>query len=145
MDINNSVSNFQLENSRIVHFTIENDFAELPANGLENHLSIGNPNFKIFKKNDRLFCILQLQVNHETKYTDTEQILNVSLVVEGLFSFTEDNEDTFRQMLFLNGNSALYSIARAHILSMTSMSLISGRIVLPMINFLKLAEELKNQ
>jgi len=145
MDIKNTLSNFQLENSRLIHFDIDNDFSELPANGTENSLSIGNPFHRVFKKDGVLFALLQLQINHTIEETKTERKLSMTLVIEGLFSFSGGTEEQFRQMLVLNGNSALYSIARAHILSITSMALISGRVVLPMINFLKVAEKLEKQ
>ena len=124
---------------------MENDFIDLPLKGIENNLSIGNPNHKIIKKDNLLFGILQLQINNVAEEKSTDRKLSISLVIEGLFSFSGDDEDVFRKMLFLNGNSTLYSIARAHIHSVTSMALNSGRVLLPMINFLKLAEEMEKE
>lgn len=151
MDIKETLATLQLEKTRVVNINTSNDFVNLPQNEeLDNNINIGNSDCVINEQNDKLYGALQLQVNVELIQIITSKKINISITLEGIFSYDEPDKEKFRQMMLLNGLSTLYSIARSYILTISSMTLASGKITLPMINFLKLSElkqkeELKNE
>lgn len=139
MNIKEVLSDFQFQESRIVKLEIKNDFVNKPkASDLETSIKLGNPSLKVFKKEDILNGILQLAIDITDKQKEDGMGISVSIVLEGLFTYTHDNEDQFNQMLLINGNTTLYSIARSIILTTTTLALSSGKVVLPMINFVEL-------
>lgn len=145
MDIKDTVATFQLKGTRIVDFNIQNDFIDLPGNDeLNKSINLGNPSIKIDdnkdNENDMLFAELQLKANILYEHKELPQKLNISITVEGFFSFSEKSEDKFKQMLCLNGNSNLYTVIRSYVTTISSLALNSGKIIMPMINFLKLAD-----
>lgn len=144
MDIRDSLATLQLLNTRVPELTIENDFVTLPSKEeTETSLELGDVGHAIEKREDAYVGVLQLRIHSITKSKKSNKKIEFSIVVEGIFKFDGDDKEMFEQMLFLNGNSSLYSIARSHIINMTSLSFASGQIILPMLNFVKIAEQLK--
>ena len=76
-------------------------------------------------------AIVSLEKNDNKKF-------EITLSLESFFTTSDLDKNNFKQMLLLNGNSTLYSIARSHILTISALSFDSGKIVLPMINFMEL-------
>ncbi len=143
MNFNEILADFQFRASKIKKIEMNNEFSFLPDSGeLETSININDIISRIDKdEEENLFIAnLTLELNVTSKHKETNKKLVINIVIDGLFTFNKDNEDEFKQMLLLNGNSTLYSIARAHIITLSSMSLASGQIILPMINFLKLFE-----
>ncbi len=143
MDIKDSISNFQLNGTRLIKLEIKNDFVNMPEQSeIEMSVNMGNNDFEVVKKNDIFFSNLQLNVTVVVSKKNTEKQIVISLTLEGIFTLQpnsdKEDENKFKQMLLINGNSTLYSIARSHIITASSMSLDSGNIILPMINFVKL-------
>lgn len=64
------------------------------------------------------------------------------LVIEGVFSApaTIDDEE-FLGLLNVNGGAALYSIARAKIESISSLTYMEGKILLPLVNIVQYYKE----
>lgn len=146
MDINEIISEFQLVNTRIFKAEITNHLVDLPPfSELNCSLNLGNPDLSIEEKEDHLCATLQLALDYYAVHKDNnDDSFKISIAVEGLFVYNEKNKEKFTQMLMLNGNTALYSIIRSYVMTLSSLSLASGKIILPMINFAKIIESEEN-
>ena len=66
----------------------------------------------------------------------------MKLVLNGCFKDVKGiNKEDFIKLLSINGGAALYSVARSIIISISAQSVVSGSIILPMINVFKLNEK----
>ena len=66
----------------------------------------------------------------------------IVLVIEGTFSSPSTIPDQeFLMLLNVNGGAALYSIARAKVETISSLTYAEGKIVLPMVNILQFYQE----
>lgn len=73
---------------------------------------------------------------------DEEKNGRIHLKIEGGFAVGGDvKEDEFKNLLLLNGATALYSIARGKIESITANVYQSGKITMPMINMYEFYRE----
>lgn len=142
MDFNKTLSEFQFKASKVKNIEIKNDFSFLPNNDeLNTSINITNGVSDINKREDNLlYANLQLNIQVTVEHKTSSKKLFINLTVDGLFTFSKDDKAEFNKMLLLNGNSTLYSIARAQIINLSSMCLSSGEIILPMVNFLKLLQ-----
>ncbi len=144
MNIKDTVAQFQMTSSRIASLNIENELIELPsAEECTSSINLGNPQIAIKQTKNGFIGVLLLIVETSIKRNSDNKKLDLSITAEGTFTFNGTEQAEFENMMFLNGNSALYSVIRSYVISVTSLSLNSGKVVLPMINFLKLAEKLK--
>ncbi len=67
------------------------------------------------------------------------------LVIEGVFSSpAETPDEEFMGLLNINGGAALYSIARAKIEAISSLTYTEGKILLPMVNIIQYYKEKNN-
>lgn len=67
------------------------------------------------------------------------------LVIEGAFSSpAEISDEDFMGLLNINGGAALYSIARAKIEAISSLTYAEGKILLPMVNIIQYYKERNN-
>lgn len=142
MDTSKVYSDFQLQGVRIADLSVKNDFINSPdLSNSDLSINLGNNKIKIEKIGEELGSELCLSVNIcLTEKTDNKRI-EISLTLESFFTTSDLDEDNFKQMLLLNGNSTLYSIARSHVITISALSFDSGKIVLPMINFMELLNE----
>lgn len=141
---NQYLSDFQIIGTSIKNFKIKNDF-----------IAIGNDN-KYKRKIDLSHTIPSINVINDGKTYSGIILLNVKvslssnkkkyivdLCIEGCFNGpSEMGEDTFKNMLHVNGITSLYSIARGFIQSTTSQTLLSGSILLPMFNVAAYSKDL---
>lgn len=144
MDINASFADINLKSCFVEKIDICNDFSNISKENLTISLDVKN-GVSDTVKNEQTNCleanlILDLTVNAVSNSDDTKKY-RLNIVLNGLFTYKGTDEIAFYNMLLLNGNSTLYSIARANVITLTAMSSTSGQIVLPMINFVKLIEK----
>lgn len=149
--MNNNIdylSEFQFKGSIIRELNFENDFVSLPkSDDLDTSIDVKNAISDIDDNNGKLYAnvLLALTVIAKRKNVEANECLKIDFTIEGRFSYALDNKEQFERMLALNGTSTLYSIARAHIATITSMSLLNGKINLPMVNFVKLFQMQRKQ
>ena len=135
-------SPFQMHGCIIDKIELKNDFVSIPADAqLESTVNTKNGISEIKKVNEDNMLQANLILDLQYSASFEGNTFSVHLVLNGLFTMIETNEELFQNMLLLNGNSALYSIARSYIITISSMSLTSGQLVLPMINFVNLIRE----
>lgn len=139
-------SDFQLLGTRLAKVEVTNKFINLPLDDeLETNIDMGNSECKIIELDNQLEGILQQYVNFSATLKSEKQLyIKISVMIEGCFITSSKDKELFNQMLMLNGNTTLYSILRAHITTISALSLGEGKIVLPMINFTKLMDEQNN-
>lgn len=80
-----------------------------------------------------------LKVEIKAKVPKQNNKSSFSLEIEGCFATTE--EDKFINMLYINGGSCLYSIARTIILNVSAQTYKNGKLTLPMINMVEFMNE----
>jgi len=143
MDTKIAFADLQFQGCFIEKINISNNIYCISKENMTVSLDVKNGIGEIIQNCD-LNClqanlVLDLTV---TAISNNDQNLKyqLNIVLNGLFYYYGTDPDTFNNMLLLNGNSTLYSIARSHIITFTSLSSTSGQIVLPMINFVKLLE-----
>lgn len=148
MNIENSKSKFLFIGNTIRKFTINN-----------NIINFHNPydydkTFDVEYKIDRIYekegdwtGILRLFISVCAQHKEEEEKnAMLHLVTEGYFSSNKQQteKEEFEKMLALNGCATLYSISRAIIMTTSSQTFNFGDIVLPMVNVIKLKEEIQN-
>lgn len=81
----------------------------------------------------------------QEKIDNNPKKFEIQLTVTGIFSDTKtiSNED-FEGKLKINGVAALYSIARGCITNISSQSLAEGKVILPLVNFIEVAQKTDN-
>ena len=115
-------------------------------------LSISNSNrrefgldikFKTRKAEDgKKIGHLRMQISAKVYPENDRTPDSFCLTLEGLFSTSEETSDEeFVDLLNINGATALYSIARARIEEISSLTYAEGKIVLPMINIIQFYED----
>lgn len=134
-------SPFQLIGTSVKELNIQNDF---------NRLIFDSETEKVFDLNYKITDIKSINDNVLQGKMNLYLVIelkrdagsfNFSLVLEGCFVIGADQKDAFEQMLTINGASTLYSIARTIVLSVCGVSVSGDQIILPMINFVKVAHE----
>ena len=74
--------------------------------------------------------------------SNSEAYCDYKVVVEGEFSASkEKSNEEFEKLLWFNGASVLYSIARAKLETITAMIFANGKISLPLVNMVELVKQ----
>ena len=144
MEINKFESPFKFVGNRVVELAVKNDFVGLdPADSEMEDTLDSDFQIKNISENEGELCgILHLAVQADAQKEDKR--FSISLILEGCFQSKMEDKDGFAKLLALNGTTALYSIARSLILSVSSQSLSGGQILLPMINVFRMHEIKEN-
>lgn len=135
---------FQFCGSRVLRFSMHNDYVAMPQ---EDDLSTSPAQstdvkyevVSIEKREKYYVGILRLHITTGASSTDgnTEHKneIGADLWIEGCYVMIDRlSEDDMQKMLIINGSASLYSIARSFISSVTSQSMDSGSLTLPMIS-----------
>ena len=90
----------------------------------------------------KLLMHINVAVLQENQELDPDTF---DLVIEGAFSSpAEISDEDFMGLLNINGGAALYSIARAKIEAISSLTYAEGKILLPMVNIIQYYKERNN-
>lgn len=142
MDIKNVESQFQLLSSMVVHLNLNNSFLiydERKPGKKDIDVSYKICHVAVDEEKKTRLGVLDLIVSVSSEMDDREYALKV--VLRGFFEApVEMSEETFERMLKVNGCTALYSIARGTIGSISAQTFSFGNIVLPMVNFVHFHE-----
>lgn len=144
-NINEFAANIQYKGSFIAEFKIKNELVVL---GSDAHFG-GDVSVEvstIYYNEQRTEKLGRVRMTIDgTVLLDGKENPSCSyhLVLIGEFASRMDiSDEEFNSLLWANGSTALYGIARAKLETMSSIVLKNGKIVLPMINIIEL---LKNQ
>ena len=146
MNTKNIESDFKFVGQQITKLNLENDFVSLSDRNTKNEFDVFYEIDEITKHDDKIWGTINLTVL--CKITDTEETedssplkCNISLTINGCFIDSANvSIDKFKEMLGLNGCTALYSIARGIITGISAQSMLEGNITLPLINILQLVK-----
>lgn len=144
MKINNDIqSDFQMIGNQIISISLKNNFLELPdSENLNLEMSAEYEIESTIKHDSCYIGVINLTVKAEAKEKGKKKKISITICISGGFGDSHpENEESFRNMLSLNGCAALYSIARAQVISLSSQSMNGGQLILPMINVFKMKEK----
>ncbi|MGN0182915.1 MAG: hypothetical protein ACI4DP_10995 [Candidatus Ornithomonoglobus sp.] len=145
MDISNEISTFQFISSDVTNVDIQNNlfFCNLPKDTWQRTFDVDYDIEYVSNENNRWSGILGLTFSLSIDSSENdERIFSFKISVKGVFvapiSMTQEE---FEGMLELNGLTALYSVARGTIASISSDVTNFERILLPMLNIKKLVDK----
>lgn len=143
MDIKDCESSFQMIGNRVCKLILKNDFVSISnLRDADYNIDADYEIKQIENKNNECTGILLLMVKTGVKDKEKHK-LTVELQIEGCFTAIGMDKENFTDMLSVNGCTALYSIARAIIVSVSSQSMCGGQLIIPLINVFKLHEKKK--
>lgn len=146
MDIKNVESKFQILSSKITRLNIDNSFLiydERKAGKKNIDVSYKICHIEDLEEKKEHFGVLDIFINIFSEIEEQKCVLN--LAIRGFFNAPLDlPQEVFEKMLKVNGCTALYSIARGMVGSISSQVFYFGNIVLPMVNFIHFHEVLES-
>lgn len=145
ISIKNSITNFQYLKGIVEYVKIENTATHISNNSNKN-IDMDYDDIIINKKESNLYGQISLILLIKVHNDDASGI-SLNYKIKGLFvSEDAENEKEFEDMLKTNGLAVLYSMARAHISTFTSLSGLES-VNIPMINVYSyiLSKEGKNE
>ena len=140
-------SSFQFIGNQIKNISLKNDFVELHST--ENLKRLMDVTYEITDVHlepdvDKILGVVDLHVWCKAEDSESGDEIALEMCVSGCFIDDIDvKEDDFKEMLSLNGCAALYGIARAIIISLSSQAMDGGQLILPMVNFFRLKDNLE--
>lgn len=147
-EMNNSfLSEFQIIGSSIKSLRIKNDFILLENwSNKKRKIDISHSvrNVEMIEEGKVLSGIVDLNI--KVNIFEKKRKYNLDMTIEGCFNAPcELGEETFNSMLQVNGITALYSIARGFVQSTSAQTLVSGYVLLPMINVVAYSRNLNQE
>lgn len=145
MNLNEFSANIQYENSVITECNFENNILDIGSDAeLQTAMQVAVSNPVIDEEAQKKYGRVRLTIegNYSVQGND-DATCKYRVVLIGKFSASvQISDDDFLALLWFNGSTALYSIARGKVETISSAILNNGKIVLPMVN---MAELLKAQ
>lgn len=137
MEHKNVLSDFIFIGSVIKNINLTNKVSGLP-NPTNIAINVGTSEPTIFTSEGdgaEYEGRIALKLGIDVADSEGEVQSRLSIEIEGCFGFpSHRKQEDFAEKLMLNGITALYSIARSEILSITAHTYIEGKIALPMFN-----------
>lgn len=136
---------FQMVASSIYDVSIHNDFIDLDDNQeLDREFGLESTLNDIETHEDYKSAAMNLQVKAKVceKKSDTPKIFSANITLHGVFiDDVSTSDNAFKEKLEINGSAALYSIARGFLTNISAQTLVSGKVVLPLVNFMEMKEK----
>lgn len=144
MNVNEIVSNFYYRGSSVKKFHIDNTVVSLGGDArvdIELDVLLGEIQLEIerLQKSGRLLLIVKGSIRSQSN-----ELIKVDFdfQIEGEFACPQEISDQqFISMLWVNGTSALYGIARGKMEAISSLIFHQGKISLPIINVMDFLKE----
>ena len=133
MELNRIATGIKLVGTTIKEISVENNIVNVQKEAKRSFgLNINEPSFENI--DEGLFS--QMAIDFEVEIEQAEdRNFKLELSLEGAFlSEKNTEEEDFKQLVIINGASALISIARGKIESITSNIFDSGKVVIPFVN-----------
>lgn len=142
MDFNRITSELSFIGSTILELEISNELISMSENVKKRfNMDVDVVELGYVEDGSERFGKVILDIVIETR-KDEEKNGTIHLKIEGGFAANaEVKEDEFKKLLLLNGATALYSIARGKIESITANVYQNGKITLPIINMYEFYKE----
>lgn len=133
MELNLVATGIELVGTTIKNLSVQNNIVDAEREAKRSFgLNINEPNFEAIE--DGFFS--QMVIDFEIEIEQSEnQNCKLELSLEGAFvSGTGVEEESFRQLVMINGASAIIGIARGKIETITSNIFNNGKVVIPFVN-----------
>lgn len=133
MELNLIATGIELVGSTIKNLNIDNNIVDVERDAKRNFgLYINEPRFE--NADDVLFA--QMIIDFELSIKQSEkQECNIQISLEGAFVSNGDvDEDKFKELVIVNGATALIGIARGKIEAISANVFNNGKIVIPFVN-----------
>ncbi|WP_283608325.1 hypothetical protein [Faecalispora anaeroviscerum] len=142
MDLNKITADLDFIGNSIKSIKVSNNLVNL---GKDIKYSFGldvNINRLGENEDNGLIGYVELSVTVTVNSTKVKKLKSkIEVLIEGCFSTPSLSKEDFIPMLFVNGGSTLYSIARSLILNISANTYQNGKIVLPMVNMVQYLKE----
>lgn len=145
---NRFLADIQYENSYVSECTFHSNLIAVGKDAvLHSGLQVGVSTLYRSKDGKRKLGRVQLLLDGNLQFPNAPDAkCTYRMVVEGEFSTDVETEDArFTEALWINGATALYSIARAKMEVISSTIFHSGKICLPMVNILQIVQAQSNE
>ena len=141
---NKYLADFQIIGNSIRNLKIKNDFISLKEkNDTKKKIDISHSIVSVEEMLEEKIILGTIVLNIKVSISSNKKKYNLDMVIEGCFNAPlEMGEDTFVNMLKVNGITSLYSIARGFVQSTTSQTLVEGNVLLPMLNVVAYSKDL---
>lgn len=133
MELNVVATGIEIMGTTVKSITIENSIVDIERDAKRSlGININEPEFE--KTDDGLFS--QMTIDFQIEIEQSEgQTCKIELSLEGAFTSGKDvNEDKFKQLVAVNGASAIIGIARGKIETISASVFNNGKIVIPFVN-----------
>lgn len=133
MELNLVATGIELIGTTIKSINIENSIVDVERDAKRNFgLNINEPHFELLEK--EYFSQMLIDFEIEIEQCE-EQRCKIQLSLEGAFVSEQDiDEETFKQLVIINGAAAIIGIARGKIESISSSIFNNGKVVIPFVN-----------
>ncbi len=144
MNLNQVASELTFVGSTIKSFKIDNNIVNLLNTKNSISMSLNLEKIEEVHHEDYIeqkgYLLLKLIVNVKDE-EDKNLKCKLTTTIEGCFSSKMSDKERFEKMLYINGGTTLYSIARAQILNFSANVFANGKILLPLINMIEFMQE----
>lgn len=140
MNFNNITSDLNFLGCTIREMKITNNILSITPNIVKKFgMDVVPSEIGINQKNRYGKLLLKLVINLED---NDETVGLIEMVLEGTFSApTSIKEEVFKELLIIDGATALYSIGRGKLENITAATFLNGKIIIPMINIYDFYQE----
>ena len=125
---NKYLADFQIIGNSIRNLKIKNDFISLKEkNDTKKKIDISHSIVSVEEMLEEKIILGTILLNIKVSISSNKKKYNLDMAIEGCFNAPlEIGEETFINMLKVNGINSLYSIARGFVQSTTSQTLVEG-------------------
>ncbi len=149
INLNKVASELKFIGSSIKEVRIDNNIVNLRDDAKMNismSLNISRVDEIEHENGSELNGYLTLKLNVTAKVPEKPAYrCKLTISLEGCFSSFMEDKEKFEKMLYINGGTTLYSIARSHVLNFSSTIFMNGKILLPLINMIEYIEEMEKK
>ena len=141
---NKYLADFQIIGNSIKNLKIKNDFISLKEkNDTKKKIDISHSIISIEEIPEEKIILGTIVLNIKVSISSNKKKYILDMAIEGCFNAPVDmGEETFVNMLKVNGITSLYSIARGFVQSTTAQTLVEGNVLLPMLNVVAYSKDL---
>ncbi len=141
---NKYLADFQIIGNSIKNLKIKNDFISLKEkNDTKKKIDISHSIVSVEEMLEEKIILGTIVLNIKVSISSNKKKYILDMAIEGCFNAPVDmGEETFVNMLKVNGITSLYSIARGFVQSTTAQTLVEGNVLLPMLNVVAYSKDL---
>lgn len=144
MELNLVTTGIELAGTTVKNISVENTIVDIEKEAKRSFgININEPYFETIE--DSIFSQMTIEFEIEIEQSE-DQKFKMKMVLEGAFlSRGKIEEKDFKQLVEVNGASAIIGIARGKIEAFTSNIFNNGKVVIPFVNVIEYYKSFQNQ